>query len=187
MLVLVSLHRNGKLCLMPWSVLAPLYQKGNKNLRRPAPVWRPPGLDRHGLRHGILARYPYIDLSAFSRACLMRPLLRKLPVIRPARLGPSRGSWVCVDEDGPCWAPFEPHRRPQAGKSGDPRSQDTDTSAQGQGVAHTPTTLLRCHMMLQAIVHHYWSAVKCHMMQEQCWLLIYSAPLYSMTITSAQV
>src|SRR3954470_11057261 len=36
----------------------------------------------------------------------MRPRLRKIRVIRPARLVPSRGSWVCVDEDGPCWAPL---------------------------------------------------------------------------------
>src|SRR4051812_39261099 len=56
----------------------------------------------------------------------MRPRLRKLRVVRHARLGPSRGSWVCVDEDGPCWAPFEPRHRPRAGKSGDPRSQNAD-------------------------------------------------------------
>ena len=39
----------------------------------------------------------------------MRPCLRKLCVVRPARLGPSRGSWVCVDEDGPRWAPLLSH------------------------------------------------------------------------------
>ena len=32
--------------------------------------------------------------------------MKKLHVVRPARLGPSRGSWVCVGEDGPCWAPL---------------------------------------------------------------------------------
>ena len=63
----------------------------------------------------------------------MRPCLRKLRVVRPARLGPSRGSWVCVDEAGPCRAPFEPCRRPQAGKSGDPRSQNADSSPRAQG------------------------------------------------------
>ena len=63
----------------------------------------------------------------------MRPCLRKLLVLRPARLGPSRGSWVCVDEDGPCWAPFEPRRRPQVGKSGDPHSQNADSSPRAQG------------------------------------------------------
>src|SRR3954468_14895537 len=59
--------------------------------------------------------------------------MRKLRVIRPARLGPSRGSWVFVDEDGPRWAPFEPRPGPQAGKSGDPRSQNTDSSPRAQG------------------------------------------------------
>ena len=63
----------------------------------------------------------------------MRPCLRKLCVIHPARLGPSRGSWVCVDEDGPCWGPFEPRRKLQAGKSGDPRSQNADSSPWAQG------------------------------------------------------
>ena len=64
----------------------------------------------------------------------MRPRPRKLRVVRPARLGPSRGSWVCVDEDGPCWPPpAEPRRRPQAGKSGDPRYQNTDSSPWAQG------------------------------------------------------
>src|SRR4051812_34966976 len=29
--------------------------------------------------------------------------------------------------------PFEPRRRPQAGKSGDPRSQNTDSSPRAQG------------------------------------------------------
>ena len=36
----------------------------------------------------------------------LRECNEKLRVVRPARLGPSRGSWVYVDEDGPRWAPF---------------------------------------------------------------------------------
>src|SRR4051812_43616207 len=46
---------------------------------------------------------------------------------------PREGLGSCVDEDGPCWAPFEPRRRPQARKSGDPRSQNTDSSPRAQG------------------------------------------------------
>src|SRR3954468_12865891 len=57
----------------------------------------------------------------------MRPRLRKLRVVRPARLGPREGLGSSVDEVGPCWAPFEPRRRPQVGKSGDPCSQNADT------------------------------------------------------------
>ena len=34
---------------------------------------------------------------------------------------------------GRTWPLLEPHRGPQAGKSGDPRSQDTDSSPQAQG------------------------------------------------------
>ncbi|EMS65113.1 hypothetical protein TRIUR3_35405 [Triticum urartu] len=41
-----------------------------------------------------------------ENASLTRPCLRKLRVICPARLGPSRGSSLCVGEDGPRWAPF---------------------------------------------------------------------------------
>ena len=105
-----------------------------RTLCRLAPAWRLPSLGRHGLRHEHLARYPCLDLSASSRACLVRPPLRKPCVVRPARLGPSQGSWVCVGEDGLCWAPFEPRCRPQAGKSGDPHFQNTDNSSRSQGV-----------------------------------------------------
>jgi len=45
----------------------------------------------------------------------------------PCGLAPREGLEPCVDEDGPRWAPFEPRRRPQAGKCGDPRSQNADT------------------------------------------------------------
>ena len=100
-------------------------------LRALAPAWRP---ESSWLASRAPREVPRLDLSASSRASLMRPCLRKLRVVRPTRLGPSRGSWVCVGEDGPCWASFEPHRRPQAGKSGDPHSQNADSSPRAQGV-----------------------------------------------------
>src|SRR3954466_7792536 len=68
-----------------------------------APAWRPWS---SWLASGAPRGLPRLDLSASSRASLMRPCLRKLRVVRPARLGPSRGSWVYVDEDGPRWAPL---------------------------------------------------------------------------------
>ena len=40
---------------MPWPVLAPFAPKGKQG---PYASWRPPGLDRHGLRHGILVSRP---------------------------------------------------------------------------------------------------------------------------------
>ena len=92
-----------------------------------APAWRPPGVNRHGLHHEHLARYPCLALSASSRACLARPLLRKLPVIRPARLGPREGIELESMKTGRTGPPLEPCRRPQAGKSRDPRSQNVHT------------------------------------------------------------
>ena len=40
---------------------------------------------------------------------------------------------MLAGEDGPYWAAGEPHCRPQAGKSGDPRSQNADSSPRAQG------------------------------------------------------
>ena len=65
----------------------------------------------------------------------MRLPPRKLPVVRLARLGPSRGLapregleclLVKMGRTGPL---VEPRRGPQAGKSGDPRSQDADSGS----------------------------------------------------------
>src|SRR3954463_15324579 len=104
----------------------------------------------------------------------MRPRLRKLCVVRPARLGPSRGSWVCVDEDGPCWAPFEPRRRPQAGKSRDPRSQNADSSSRAQGApglgragrrkgkGEAPRALTACGLVRHVAVDWTWAALFPH-------------------------
>src|SRR4051812_17374842 len=100
----------------------------------------------------------------------MRPCLRKLRVVRPARLCPSRGSWVCVDEDGPCWAPFEPRRRPQAGKYGDPCSQNADSSPRAQGApelgragrrkgkGEAPRALTACGLGRRVAVDWTWVA-----------------------------
>ena len=101
-----------------------------RTLRRLAPAWH--------LRSSLLAsrapcEVPCLDPSASSRARLMRLLLRKLPVVRPARHGPSRGTSACLHQDVPCWVPFLPRRRPQACKSGDPRSQNAHSSPHAQG------------------------------------------------------
>src|SRR3954466_16124680 len=74
-----------------------------RTLRGLAPAWR---LWSSSLASRAPREVPRLDLSASSRASLKRPCLRKLCVVRPARLGPSRGYWVCVDEDGPCRAPL---------------------------------------------------------------------------------
>src|SRR3954469_17082023 len=64
---------------------------------------------------------PRLDLSASSRTRLRRPCLRKRRGVRLARV--LNLVLMKMDHDGP---PFEPRRRPQAGKSRDPRSQNAD-------------------------------------------------------------
>ena len=47
----------------------------------------------------------------------------------PRGLAPREGLGFVLVKMGRAGPPFEPHRRPQAGKSGDPRSQNADTYA----------------------------------------------------------
>src|SRR3954464_4025160 len=136
-----------------------------------APAWRPWS---SWLASWAPHEVPRLDLSASSQASLMRPCLRKLCVGGPARLGPSRGSWVCVDEDGPCWGPFEPRRRPQAGKSGDPRSQNADSSPRAQGAprlgragrqkgkGEAPRDLTACGLGRRVAVDWTWASLLPH-------------------------
>ena len=152
---------------MPWPVLAPFAPKGKQGQ---CAGRRPPGPRSSWLASRAPREVPCLDLSASSRARLRRLLLRKLPVVRPARLGPSRGSWVCVDEDGPCWAPFEPRRRPRAGKSRDPRSQNADSSPRAQGApglgragrqkgkGEAPRALTACGLGRRVAVDWTWAS-----------------------------
>ena len=48
-------------------------------------------------------------------------------------LAPREGLECLADEDGPYRPAAQPHRGPQAGKSGDPRSQNADSSPRAQG------------------------------------------------------
>ena len=51
----------------------------------------------------------------------------------PRGLAPCEGLGSVLMKMGHAGPPFEPRRRPQAGKSGDPRSQNTDSSPRVQG------------------------------------------------------
>ena len=51
----------------------------------------------------------------------------------PRGLAPCEGLESVLMKMGHVGPPFEPRRRPQAGKSGDPRSQNTDSSPRAQG------------------------------------------------------
>src|SRR4051812_21274086 len=92
--------------------------------------WRPPGaLGRHGLRHGHLVRYPTL-ISPPPREPARGGRAGGSAVSYASRgLAPREGLEPCVDEDGPCWPPTQ--ATPQAGKSGDPRSQNADSGARG--------------------------------------------------------
>ena len=48
-------------------------------------------------------------------------------------LAPREGLECLLVKMGHAWPPLEPRHRPQAGKSGDPRSQNADSSPQAQG------------------------------------------------------
>ena len=51
----------------------------------------------------------------------------------PRGLAPREGLGSVLMKMGRAGPPFEPRRRPQAGKSGDPHSQNTDSSPRAQG------------------------------------------------------
>ena len=52
----------------------------------------------------------------------------------PPGLAPREGLEFVLVKMGRAGPPFEPRRRPQAGKSGDPRSQNADSSPRAQGM-----------------------------------------------------
>ena len=78
LLVLVSLHRNGNLCPMPWTVLVPFAPKGKQGH---CTGRRPPGARLvsivMGLLHGHLTRYPCLDLLS-TRSLVSIPNLSML-------------------------------------------------------------------------------------------------------------
>ena len=51
----------------------------------------------------------------------------------PRGLAPREGLGFVLVKTGRAGPPFDPRRRPQAGKSGDPRSQNVDSSPRAQG------------------------------------------------------
>ena len=103
-----------------------MQQRGNKDTAQAGARLAPAWLWSSWLASRAPHELPCLDISASSRASLMRPFLRKLPVVRPARLGPSRGLELVLMKMGRTRPPLEPRCRPQAGKSGYPSSQNAD-------------------------------------------------------------
>src|SRR4051812_23432377 len=122
--------------LDPLACACPLCTKQEREtLRGLAPAWHPWS---SWLASWAPREVPRLDLSASSRASLTRPCLRKHRVARPARvLG------LVLMKMGRAGPPFEPCRRPQAGRSGDPRSQNADKSILGRGSPSCKTCIHR--------------------------------------------
>mgnify|MGYP005830616651 CR=1 FL=1 len=70
----------------------------------------------------------------------------------PRGLAPREGLEFVLVKMGRAGPPFEPRRRPQAGKSGDPRSQNTDRNAMWRLMECAPFVDRK---MSQIIMHLY--------------------------------
>ena len=87
----------------------------------------------------------------------------------PRGLAPREGLELELMKMGRAGPPLEPRRRPQAGKSGDPRSQNTDSSpwAQGapglgragrrKGKSEAPRALTACDLGRRVAVDWTWA------------------------------
>src|SRR3954470_3459519 len=112
--------------LDPLACACPLCTKEEREtLRGLAPAWNPWS---SWLASWAPREVPHLDLSASPRASLRKPCLRKRRVVRLARV-----LNLVLMKMGHVGPPLEPRHRPQAGKSGDPRSQNTDSSPRAQG------------------------------------------------------
>src|SRR3954463_9032849 len=119
--------------LDPLACTCPLCTKEEREtLRGLAPAWHPwsSWLASWGPPEG-----PPLDLPASPRPSLKKPGLRKRRVIRLARV-----LSLVLMKMGHAGPPFEPRRRPQAGKSGDPRSQNADNCDQNSFSVELPSS-----------------------------------------------
>ena len=92
----------------------------------------------------------------------------------PRGLAPREGLGFVLVKMGHAGPPFEPRRRPQAGKSGDPRSQNADSSPRAQGApglgrarrrkdkSEAPRALTACSLGRRVAVYWTWAALFPH-------------------------
>src|SRR3954470_10077530 len=112
--------------LDPLACACPLCTKEEREtLRGLAPAWNPWS---SWLASWAPREVPHLDLSASPRASLRKPCLRKRRVVRLARV-----LNLVLMKMGHVGPPLEPRHRPQVGKSGDPHSQNADSSPRAQG------------------------------------------------------
>ena len=88
----------------------------------------------------------------------------------PRGLAPREGLGCVLMKMGRAGAPFEPRRRPQAGKSGDPLSQNADSSPWAQGASglgraerrkgkgEAPRALTACGLGRRVAVDWTWAS-----------------------------
>ena len=87
----------------------------------------------------------------------------------PRGLAPREGPEFVLVKMGRAGPPFEPRRRPQAGKSGDPHSQNVDSSPRAQGTpglgrvgrrkgkSEAPRALTACGLGRRVAVDWTWA------------------------------
>ena len=88
----------------------------------------------------------------------------------PRGLAPRKGLGSVLMKMGRAGPPFEPRRRPHAGKSGDPRSQNADSSPRAQGApglgragrrkgkSEAPWALTACGLGRRVVVDWAWAS-----------------------------
>jgi hypothetical protein len=125
--VLVLLHENGNLWLIPRDSAPALASLAPKKKLLPYAHWRPPGLGRHGSRHPNLTRWGLHRNLRSSGASPGELLLLKALALSASRgLAPREDlDWLLLEMG--CTRPVkEPRPGPQAGKSRYPGNQNAD-------------------------------------------------------------
>ena len=134
LVVLVLLHGNGNLWLIPRDSAPVLASLAPKWKLLSCAHWRPPGLGHHGSRHQNLTRRG-LHRNLRSSGASPGELLPS-EVLAPSAsrgLAPREGLESLLVKMGRTGPLAAPRRGPQAGKSGDPRSQNADSSPRAQG------------------------------------------------------
>ena len=133
--VLVLLPQKGNLWLIPQDSVPTACllctKKETGTLRPLAPVWRPPGLGRHGSRQLSLARHTLHITLRPSGASPRKPIpLGVLASSTSRGLAPHEGLVLLMLKLGHTRPSMEPHGGPQAGRARYPQIQDVDTYIQ---------------------------------------------------------
>ena len=105
-MVLVLLHRNGNLCLMPRYSMVALAPFAPKRKQGCCARWRPPGIRLVSIIMAHVTRasrgLPRLDISAPREPAWLGHSRGGLA--SSASRGPREGLESCADEDGPYWA-----------------------------------------------------------------------------------